>query len=441
MEPAEHDPIDTERLAQLSRQGMLRRRRWALGVAAVLAAGGAGLAGLNRRFLNPCASAADAGHRVDPDLLASVWQGLAPARVWDCHVHLAGVGAAPGDDSPWTNPRLRNPANPFLFAHFALYADASCVLDSPGRANLAYVERLGQLTSEFPDGAKFMLFAMDGCYRPDGKLDTERSPMWVPNGYAMRIARQDRDRFEWVASINPARPDALELLRDAARQGAVALKWVPYFMDIDPGSAEFNAFYDLLASLRLPLIVHAGWQHELVRGSAQEHGNPLRLRRALERGVRVVVAHCATQGDFADTDPGGGNTQRSSFELFARMIDEPAHRGLLMGEISGIVDTGRPKEMLRELLTHPRWRGRLLNGSDYPLPGVPVAVSTRHLIEGGLLDRRLAPLIDHIQAHNPLLFDLVLKRSLEWQGVRFAPEVFETAGYFRREAVGPAAPR
>jgi mannonate dehydratase len=86
--------------------------------------------------------------------------------------------------------------------------------------------------------------------------------------------------------------------------------------------------------------------------------------------------------------------------------------------------------MLRDLLHHPRWTGRLVNGSDYPLPGVRLAISTGHLVEAGLLERDLPPLIDHIQSHNPLLFDFVLKRSLSWQGARFPGEVFECAGSF-----------
>jgi uncharacterized protein len=192
--------------------------------------------------------------------------------------------------------------------------------------------------------------------------------------------------------------------------------------------------------LRLPLIVHAGWEHELMQGGNQDYGNPLRLRRALERGVRVVVAHCATQGDFADIDAGRGMTLRPSFDLFRRMIDEADYRDLLSGDISAIVDSGRPPEMLRELLQHPRWTGRLVNGSDYPLPGVRLAVSTGHLVDAGLLGRDLPALIDHIQSHNPLLFDFVVKRSLSYQGARFPGEVFECAGSFRPPARGATGP-
>jgi uncharacterized protein len=411
---------------------MAWRRRGAIAALGSLALAGAAWHVVQQRYLNACASAVDPGHAVNADLLSELWQGLEPAKVWDCHLHLAGVADRPEQGEPWTNPALRRPTNPFLFAHFALYADASCVLDQPLPANQAYVQRLMQLIEQMPEGMKFMLYAMDGCLRADGSLDAQRSVMHVPNAYARRIALQRPARFEWVASINPYRPDALAQLRQAASEGAVALKWVPYFMDIDPGAPALNPFYDLLAELRLPLIVHAGWQHELLPGGQQEHGNPLRLRRALERGVKVVVAHCATQGDFADIDVGPGGPQRSAFELFSRLIDEPTFSSLLMGDVSGITDSGRDPRIVRALLTESRWQGRLLNGSDYPLPGIAVAVSSSHLVASGLLAPQWPALVDHMQAHNPLLFDFALKRKLVWQGRHFPAQVFETAAWFPR---------
>ena len=39
-------------------------------------------------------------------------------------------------------------------------------------------------------------------------------------------------------------------------------------------------------------------------GNPRRIGNPLRLRRALDAGVRVVVAHCASMGQDRDLDAG-----------------------------------------------------------------------------------------------------------------------------------------
>ena len=64
-------------------------------------------------------------------------------------------------------------------------------------------------------------------------------------------------------------------------------------MGIDPASSKCDRFYQAAARLDLPIIAHAGRELAVHGGDAQHFGNPLRLRRAMEQGVRVVVAHCA----------------------------------------------------------------------------------------------------------------------------------------------------
>ena len=82
---------------------------------------------------------------------------------------------------------------------------------------------------------------------------------------------------------------------------------------------------------------------------------------------------------------------------------------------------------------------RSLNGSDYPLPGIMPIFSVDYLVSLGLLEAAAGPLLTEVRAHNPLLFDFVLKRSLRAGGKRFANAVFETRGFFEPGA-GAATP-
>ena len=50
------------------------------------------------------------------------------------------------------------------------------------------------------------------------------------------------------------------------------------------------------------LIAHGGLERAVLGREAHDFGNPLRLRRALDAGVRVVVAHCASMGEDRDLD-------------------------------------------------------------------------------------------------------------------------------------------
>jgi mannonate dehydratase len=185
-------------------------RRTLLGCAitAGLAAGGCGMP---LRVFNRCATLGDPGHPVDPVLQARVWEGLDPARCWDAHVHVAdiGTGASGDPEAPWVNPALRSLTNAFLLAHFALFANASCVLDDPSQADRSYVERLIMLTGEFPPGVRCLLLALDGWHDERGRWVREHTVLRVPDAYVRAVARSSPGRFEWAASIHPHRRDAL----------------------------------------------------------------------------------------------------------------------------------------------------------------------------------------------------------------------------------------
>jgi mannonate dehydratase len=148
--------------------------------------------------------------------------------------------------------------------------------------------------------------------------------------------------------------------------------------------------------------------------------------------VRVVVAHCASMGEDEDLDRGGARTD--SFELFARLMAQQRYEKNLFGDLSAMTQRNRAGPALARVLEEDAWQPRLLNGSDYPLPGVMPIFSTDYLVSLGLLEARAAPLLREIRRHNPLVFDFVLKRHLRSRGKRFARSVFETRRFFQVES-------
>ena len=58
--------------------------------------------------------------------------------------------------------------------------------------------------------------------------------------------------------------------------------------------------------------------------------------------------------------------------------------------------------------------------------------SVDYLVSLKLLEASAAPVLREIRAHNPLLFDFVLKRSLRSNGKALAAGVFETRAFFVR---------
>jgi uncharacterized protein len=279
-----------------------------------------------------------------------------------------------------------------------------------------------------------MLLAFDWHHDEHGRRVEALSPFHTPNAYAQRVAHAHPERFEWIASVHPYRTDALAALEEAARNGARAVKWLPSAQGMDPADARCDPFYEALARLKLPLLSHAGYELAVHGGRMQDYGNPLRLRRALDRGVRVIVAHCASLGDGIDLDRGPDGPKLSNFKLFARLMDEPRYEKLLYGELAAVGQRLRAGKPLRVLLTRRDWHARLVYGSDYPLPGVMPIFSPSSLAAQGFLSEADAELLVELRRYNPLLFDFALKRLLVWQGQGFDPAVFATRWVFADES-------
>ena len=371
------------------------------------------------------------------ELVRAAWEGIDPDQMWDGHCHLAGNGDSGTGESGsgiTLNPAMESLRYPLQYAQRLFFMNAGCVHDAPGQVDRSYVERMRHLLDDMRPGVKLLLLAFDASVTEAGEVSWEQTSFHVPNRYAAQMARRHAQYFEWAASVHPYRRDCIERLEAAVEQGARALKWLPAAMGIDPASKLCDPFYAALSRLDLPLITHAGLERALRGTDAQELGNPLRLRRALDHGVRVVVAHCASMGRDRDTDRGANGAALGSFELFARLMDEPRYVGRLYGDISAMTQTARAGAALSHVLQREDWHARLLYGSDYPLPGVFPIYSVDYLVERGYIEKSAAPLFKGLREHNALLFDFVLKRSLRAGGKRLAAGIFETRAFFDRPA-------
>jgi predicted TIM-barrel fold metal-dependent hydrolase len=407
------------------------RRRFIFGGLGVAAIAGAGLAlGRNLpRVWNPCIASLPASLANDP-LIQSAWEGIDPAQVWDCHAHIAGTGD--NGSGIVISEEMQSILHPLQYAQRLFFLNAGCAHDAPGRVDQSYVERMHNLIEGMRPGFKMMLFAFDWTHDENGKALPKQTAFYVPNDYARDLARRYPAQFEWVASIHPHRPDAIKALELAKAEGARAVKWLPPAMGIDPASTRCDAYYRALARLNLPLITHAGEEKAVHGANRPALGNPLRLRRALDAGVRVVIAHCASTGEDADLDHGG--RQVSSFELFSRMMDHPDHRNHLFADISAITQRNRSMNVIRTIIEREDWHPRLLNGSDYPLPGVMPLFAPAEFAKAGLLAEAAVPALVELHAHNPLLFDFVLKRQLKSGTKALSASIFETRKFFAPEA-------
>ena len=145
--------------------------------------------------------------------------------------------------------------------------------------------------------------------------------------------------------------------------------------------------------------------------------------------MRVVLAHCASDGEDIDYD--NNNKKIKSFDLFLRLMNEPKYQALLFGEISAITLFNHAWTIV-PLLQNTHLHSRLLNGSDYPLPGILPLVSLKQFVSKQLLKETEAEFLKQIRLYNPILFDFALKRLISFEGKSFPNNVFETRHFFEK---------
>jgi len=346
------------------------------------------------------------------DLIKRAFEDIDPEKLIDHHVHIAGLGI--GGTKTFVNAKMRTWKHPFHRLKFKVYMSSAGV-DDESKADPQVIDRLARLVGHIRGHGKHRLLAFDKHYRRDGSVNLEKTEFYVPNAYVFEVAAQHPDKFVPNISVNPYRPDAIAELEKWAQRGARVVKWLPNAMGINPSDPQCDPFYQKMKELDLILLSHGGEEKAVEAEEDQKLGNPLLLRRALDHGVKVIVAHCAGLGTNEDLDS-KDRQQRDNFDLFLRLMDEKRYEGLVFGEISAMTQFNRIGKPLQTILNREDLHERLVNGSDYPLPAVNILIRTRPLVKHGHLTNSEGECLREIYDYNPLLFDFVLKRTLKRPG-------------------------
>ena len=339
-------------------------------------------------------------------LVERVFADLGDAPVLDYHVHVVGLGTSSG---ACVNDSMLSWRHPLKRAKTRIYLSASGISDIHN-ADEQYVSRLVRLVRGFGHPAKVHILALDHYYNADGTINREKTEFYVPNDYVVRLATQYPDIFIPVVSVHPYRPDAVQEIEKWARQGVHDVKWLPNAQGIDPSDPRNDDFYRAMRKNNMVLLTHTGKEMAVNADKAQRWGNPLLLRRPLDLGVKVIMAHCASLGSNPDLDHPGRNA--TNVELFFRMMDDARYRGLLFADISATTQINRTPHPILDLIARPDLCNRLVDGSDYPLPAINCIISTRKLARLGMITSEERHCLNEIYNYNPLLFDFVLKRTI-----------------------------
>ena len=273
--------------------------------------------------------------------------------ILDIHVHLIGVGDSGSGCRLSAAIQERAPFK--LLAVVLQQRRRAATLDE------GYVLALaGELQRSGLD--KAVLLAHDAVYDGRGRLDPKRTHFYVPNDYLLQVAKRHPKLMIPCVSINPDRGDAMDELERCLEKGARILKIHPPIQGVDVAGRKHKKFFRRCAGKKVLVMVHTGHEHsgpvidiELAR--------PGKLRLALDEGCTVVACHCGT-GEPAD--------RPDMLPEFLRMLREYEKPGNLWGDTAVLGSLRRSRDFQR-LLADDFARSRLLHGSDFPFPAVPLA--------------------------------------------------------------------
>ncbi len=340
----------------------------------------------------------------------------------DYHTHILGLGT--DCDGCFVHPESYDFFSPLRRFKFNIYMSASGV-GNPEKADQEYLDRLVRLIRGTKLPMRSAIFAFDKHYNLDGSENPEKTEFYVPNSYIYKLTEKNPDIFIPVISVHPYRVDAIEVLDKWGRKGVRLVKWLPNAMGIDPSHPRTIDFYRTMKRYDMILLSHTGDEKAVHAEEDQKLGNPLLLRTPLNQGVKVIMAHSASLGTCDDLDS-PGNEKVPCFDFFLKMMEEEKYEGLLYGEISAMLQYNRMPSPMKELLRRPELHPRLVNGSDYPLVAVNVLIRTSELAQDGFITEQERQDLNEIYDFNPLLFDLVLKRTVKLPGTeqKLSPSIF-----------------
>src|SRR6266571_3268975 len=140
-----------------------------------------------------------------------------PARkIIDLHCHVAGIGA--GDSGCYVSAALRHSWR------YRIYLKAFGVSQAEllHQGDQLIIERLARHLAESGQVARAVILALDAVVDERGATDLARTEVYIPNDFVAAAARRYNNLY-YGASINPYRPEALALLDQAKKDGAVLL--------------------------------------------------------------------------------------------------------------------------------------------------------------------------------------------------------------------------
>lgn len=282
------------------------------------------------------------------------------------------------------------------------------------RPYAAYVESMARAVRESHYVEKACLFGVDARLDERGReIDRDRTVCAMSED-VLAVAAGYPEQFIPFLSINPLRPDALELIDKHCESGCVGAKFLQNYWGVDLNDERFIPYYEKLKEKKIPLIIHIGSEYSIHSFARFERIDMLDL--PLATGVTVIAAHMGLGRInhklrlWKNLSKNPGNFDADYF----RLLDMLKSHDNLYGDISAMLSPMRARA-LRHLSMQRDVHHKILFGTDYPVPflvrhnsyDLPKPIKKRICKIENPFDRYAAAVLEYFPEGNPIYSNYV----------------------------------
>lgn len=272
-----------------------------------------------------------------------------------------------------------------------------------------YVASMAKAVKESHHVEKACLFGVDARLDEQGREIHRDKTVCAMSDDVLAVAATYPDQFIPFFSINPRRPNALDLIDEQVEKGSRGAKFLQNYWGVDLNDERLIPYYEKLKKYKLPLIVHIGSEYSIHSFASFERIKMLDL--PLATGVTLIAAHMGLGRvnhklriwKNLSKDP------RYFDEDYYRLLEMLKQHQNLYADISAIMVPLRARA-LRHLSDQKEVHHKILFGTDYPVPfpvrfnSYDIAKTTRKRIDQieNPFDRYIAAILEYFPMDNPI---------------------------------------
>ncbi len=228
-----------------------------------------------------------------------------------------------------------------------------------------YVDAIVSNTRAAKHIKKLVLFGVDARVDDNGEILHKDITVCASNDDLLAVYEKYPDIIIPFFSINPKRPDALELIDKYVELGFKGAKFLQNYWGVDTREERYRPYFEKLASLDIPLIVHIGSESSV--HSYKECESIEMLDAPLEAGVKTIAAHMALSYSPWQVLKALSKNPKNFNDDYFKLLEMLECHENLYADISALLTAVRAK-VLRHLSEQTQVHEKLLYGTDYPVP-------------------------------------------------------------------------